>query len=434
MAPVRSGISSVSAALLPLLRQDDEIDVFVDEPVAQVATGTLSAHDFVWRHQGRPYDLTIFQLGNSSHHDYLWPYLFRYPGLVVLHDVHLHHARAAALLRSKRPDDYREEFAANHPEAPRDAAELAIRGFDSFLYYVWPMIRLVVTASRLAAVHSPVIAAELQSAMPGAAIEVIRLGHGVDDASEEHRARANVRQRFGLAPDTLLFGCFGGLTPDKRLPQILDAFASIRPYAPRAHLLVAGGAAAHYDVHHDVRRHGLAPNVTLAGYLESDEDLTECITACDVTLNLRWPTARETSGPWLRCLAAGKPTIIVDLFQTTDVPSLDPRTWTVNGAGTPVCVAIDILDEDHSLRLAMRRLATDPDLRVSLGKAAREHWTRGHRVEAMAEDYRRAIAVAAHRPAPDVTLPAHLKDDGKRVLEELIAPFGAGISERIRAI
>ena len=51
-------------------------------------------------------------------HDYLWPYLFRYPGLTVLHDAHLHHARAA-LLRTRRADDYRAEFAANHPGADR---------------------------------------------------------------------------------------------------------------------------------------------------------------------------------------------------------------------------------------------------------------------------------------------------------------------------
>ena len=90
---------------------DHEIDVFVDEAVARVAPGTRSAHDFVWRHRQEPYDLTVYQVGNSSHHDYLWPYLFRYPGLTVLHDAHLHHARAAALLRTLRADDYRAEFA-----------------------------------------------------------------------------------------------------------------------------------------------------------------------------------------------------------------------------------------------------------------------------------------------------------------------------------
>ena len=49
----------------------------------------------------------------------------------------------------------------------------------------------------------------------------------------------------------------------------------------------------------------------------------------DVCLCLRWPTARETSASWLRCLAAGKPTIVTDLVHTADVAVLDPRSWTL---------------------------------------------------------------------------------------------------------
>ena len=167
MPPVPSGIAVCSADLVAALAGDHEIDVYVDDPVAKVAWHTRSAHEFVWRHRRRPYDLTVYQLGNSSHHDYQWPYLFRYPGLVVLHDAHLHHARAAALLRSKRADDYRAEFAANHPETQPDMAELAIAGYDSHLYYSWPMTRLVVQRSRVAAVHSPVIAADLRAGVVG---------------------------------------------------------------------------------------------------------------------------------------------------------------------------------------------------------------------------------------------------------------------------
>ena len=54
----------------------------------------------------------------------MWPYLFRYPGLVVLHDAHLHHARAWSLLRRKRHEAYRAEFEFNHPEAPPGAQML----------------------------------------------------------------------------------------------------------------------------------------------------------------------------------------------------------------------------------------------------------------------------------------------------------------------
>ena len=114
---------------------------------------------------------------------------------------------------------------------------------------------------------------------------------------------------------------------------------------------------------------------------------------------MRWPTSRETSASWLRCLAAGRPTISTDLVHTVDIPTLDPRNWSVlasPNAGTskdkrdlesetkPVGVSIDILDEDHSLTLAMRRLATDEGLRARLGANARELWQRRFRLEAMA--------------------------------------------------
>jgi hypothetical protein len=43
-------------------------------------------------------------------------------------------------------------------------------------------------------------------------------------------------------------------------------------------------------------------------------------------LNLRWPTALETSGPWLSCLAMSRPTVLIDLAHQGTCPTLDPRT------------------------------------------------------------------------------------------------------------
>jgi hypothetical protein len=89
----------------------------------------------------------------------------------------------------------------------------------------------------------------------------------------------------------------------------------------------------------------------------------------------------------------------------------------------PVTVAIDILDEDHSLRLAMRRLATDPALSASLGAAGRRYWEREHSMPRMVEDYERVITEAAATPAPHVALPAHLVNDGDRLLKDTVAQF-----------
>lgn len=436
MPPVPTGVAACSADLVAALRSEHEIDLFVDEPVARLAPGTRSAHDFVWRHQRHAYDLTVYQVGNSSHHDYLWPYLFRYPGLTVLHDAHLHHARAASLLRRFRAGDYRTEFAWNHPDTDPDTAELAVAGFDNHLHYSWPMTRLVTRASRLVAVHGPAIAARLRAEVPDAAVAAIRLGQGTPLSREETRiASRRVRDHYGIPGNAVVFGCYGGLSPDKRIPQVLAALAATRPYVPDAHLLLAGAVPEHYDLVSDVARLGLTGCVTLTGYLASDEMFTDAIAACDVALNLRWPTAREVSGPWLRCLAAGKPTVIIDLAHLTDVPTVDPRTWRPNGvvggasgsdviATGPCAVAIDILDEHHSLRLAMRRLGTDPALRAALGQSGRSLWEEEHSIAAMVADYRTLIAEAVGRPAPDIALPAHLVDDGRSTLARVLDPFG----------
>ena len=93
----------------------------------------------------------------------------------------------------------------------------------------------------------------------------------------------------------------------------------------------------------------------------------------------------------------------------------------------PVCIAIDILDEDHSLRLAMRRLATDAALRERLGHAAREWWEREHTIEAMVDDYERVMREAIARPAPDVALPGHMRDAGDRKMRALLEPFGVTV-------
>jgi hypothetical protein len=71
----------------------------------------------------------------------------------------------------------------------------------------------------------------------------------------------------------------------------------------------------------------------------------------------------------------------------------------------------------------MRRLATDASLRAALGRAGQRYWEREHSMPCMLEDYERVLADAAAIPAPQVTLPAHLVNDGDRLLKETLAQF-----------
>src|SRR6266487_3015273 len=100
LPPARSGVASYTAELVPLLQHELAIDCFPES----------RAHDFIWQHRRAPYDLVVYQLGNAPFHDYMWPYLVAYPGLVVLHDPRLHHARARLLLSQKRSEEHTSEL------------------------------------------------------------------------------------------------------------------------------------------------------------------------------------------------------------------------------------------------------------------------------------------------------------------------------------
>ena len=169
------------------------------------------------------------------------------------------------------------------------------------------------------------------------------------------------------------------------------------------------------------------------GYV-GDEALPDYLSAVDVCLNLRWPTGRESSAAWLRCVAAGKPTVVTDLAHTTDVPSLDLRSMrvvcTLPGAHEPVCVHVELIDEVNMLRLALRRLTEGGDLRTRLGLAARRYWETQGKLELMARDYELLLeaARAAADPALPQGWPAHLRADGTSTARALAAEVGVPFS------
>jgi len=63
-----------TAPLIDELRSAHEIDVIVEQ----------TAHDFVWQHILRPWNLCVFELDNTRTHQFVWAYLLNYAGVVFL--------------------------------------------------------------------------------------------------------------------------------------------------------------------------------------------------------------------------------------------------------------------------------------------------------------------------------------------------------------
>ena len=398
--PERSGIASYSAEILPLLSSAHRIDGIPES----------GAHDFVWMHRRNPYDLVVYQLGNAPCHDYMWAYLATYPGLVVLHDARLHHARARRLLKDRRFDDYRRELAYDHPDARPEVAEFAVEGLSGSIYYFWSMLRVVMRTARLVAVHNTRVADDLRTEHPGVAVEAIRMG--VPSIGADTEARRLVRHALHIPDDAVVFAAFGRVTAEKRIATILNAATALRREGLNVWLLIVGDTDDSSAIAADAIR--------VTGYV-NDAAVGAYLNAADACLCLRWPSALETSASWLRCLAAARATVISDLPHLVDIPS-------------QVALHIDLLNEERELLNAMRRLASDPQLRGDLARRGCEYWATGHTLQAMAEDYERLLTAAAARTAPQPTeLPSHFVDDHSEPARQIAARLGVDVDVLKRA-
>ena len=266
LPPHRSGIAAYSADVLSGLVARHEVTAFVDDgPGAAGIAGTTplpgvtvrGAHDFPPAEAQHPHDVPVFQVGNDVCHHYMWPYLVHYPGLVVLHDGQLHQARARALIREFRADDYAAEFEFAHPEANPDVAQLVIDGLGGSLYYFWPMLRVPVESARLVAVHSPWLAASIRERYPHAHVTHIRMGVP-DPLPLVHVPAAEIRRRHGIPDDAVVFAAYGRVTPEKGLTRVLMALGQLGDAAARVHILCVGETVDYYDLLREAAEVGLA--------------------------------------------------------------------------------------------------------------------------------------------------------------------------------
>ena len=429
------GLPTHSADMIAQLRKRYAIDLFV-EPGPVFLDGSQSrmflAHDFVWKQVREPYDLTVFELADSRAHDFVWPYLIRYPGLVVLHDQSLHQSRSRALVADQRDDDYGDEFRYSHPGANPDIPKLGGAGLLAAAGDLWPMRKAVIESSRLLVVDSVWRAEELRDEASHDRIAVVE--RGVSETRLRPEVRTKIRERHGIPSDAVVFASFGEVSPHRRTQKILETMSALTE--THLYFVAYGHAVGGYDLAAEARILGIATRVTLRRSI-SVEEFPDYLAAADVCLCLQWPERWHVFEDWLRCLSAGRPTIVTDFSDRVDVPSLDPRDWHVrqappefpgNGVSDdPACASVDIVDEEHSLRLAMRRLTRDAALRERIGRGGRKLWESRFRLERLAADFEHAVARALDIPPSDVRregLPAHLLTDGAEQMRAILKPFG----------
>ena len=425
LPPAATGIADYSADVLALLAPRHEIDVFHDQETVDPSrlpprARVRRASEFLAADREGPYDLAIYQMGNGPDHAFLYDLLTRVPGLLVLHDLVLHHSRARMFLESpealayaRDPSNprlrdaarpfihaYRQEVAYSYPEqAGRlDQAHLATVG--TLLPYAYPLLRIPVEASRLVAAHNRFMVEAIEAEVPGT--RAARIVMPVEGVAVGPDTVARLRARLGIAASDFVVGCFGLLSREKRIETVARAVARAVPHRPSLRLLLVGPLPDAEGVRGLLGRLGIADRTLLTGRVPFEE-LPAHIEAADVVAHLRYPTARETSAALLRVLAQGRPTVMSDLEHWDEVPE-------------DAVVRAELTDEEGAVARAILRLTERPEERRRLGEGARAFVREAHSPEACRASYEAAIATAISAPPPPPrSWPSHLRRDPHHV-------------------
>lgn len=338
LPPARSGIADYTAALLEPLRRRAQVELFAEPPAGFAA--------------GR-YDALIYQVGNNIHHAPAYRTALAHPGVVVLHEANLHHLVAEMTIRAGDWDGYLEAVAYEGGEAALAHARRVQALEAGPDYDGLPMLRRILERSKALIVHSRFVEEKVRAT--GFTGPVGRIPHGAWLVEGD---RAGYRRRLGLEESVPLVGILGFLKPYKRISESLRAFRRLLSLEPRAKLILAGEEHPDLRLGELIEALELEPAVRRLGFTP-EEDFTGLLAACDIVLNLRYPTVGETSGTLQRALGMGKAVIVSDVGAFCELPD-------------DVClkVGVDAHEEDLLFEY-LNLLVSRPEVRRELGRRAR---------------------------------------------------------------
>ena len=326
LPPMASGIADYSFELLPLVGRLARVDVVAPKPRwprrLQGPPGATLVDPVVAAERAGTYDATFYHLGNNPFHEFVYEAALARPAIAVFHDFVLHHLVAHLMVEAGRQRArYTELLRDEYGEAGERIAELRMRriatDYEKFLF---PLNEHVVRASRAVVVHSRDSADRMRAIAPEMPVWVIPHHAGSPPPSVAGVTRQEARARLGLAQDAFVVGHFGFITRPKQPSAVIGGFERLVKVHPDALLVMTGADHTGGGLDRLVHRHGLDGRVVKAGYV----DLVRFylyLKAVDATINLRYPSAGESSGTFARALAEGRAAIVNDLGSFAEVPN-----------------------------------------------------------------------------------------------------------------
>lgn len=374
LSPQKSGVVDYSEKeLLPFLSKYADIDIFIDNTYNPSNTEIIkkfNVHKYdEFDERVNDYDMCVYQLGNNPLHEYIYNTILKYPGLVVLNDIFLHGLLWNRTIAKGIKQKYIEEFEYCYGENGRKIAESAIR-YKSYPDFEYPLLKRIIDNSIGVITHSEYAKRTVLKECPKAIVKTINLPVEENNCNNFNESVVG----FDFDQETIIVSSFGYIFPHKRLNIALKAFKQFQKYFPNSLYLIVGEQSTHYNLNELINELSLKESVIKTGFVKSSE-ISSYIQISDIFINLRYPTAGETSSSLLKIMAAEKPVIVSNVGWFCELPN-------------DCCAKVDVNDNEELLLLEyLKILAQNEKLRTKMGNNAKKYVLNYHNPERTAYEY-----------------------------------------------
>jgi glycosyltransferase involved in cell wall biosynthesis len=376
--PQKTGIADyVERELLPYLSKYFDIDVYIDrgiKPTNPYLTKNFDCFSYDrYEKNANNYDIPLYQMGNNEYHKFIYDSLVKYPGITVLHDIYLHGFLWSQSLAKGDSQRYLDEFEYCYGSPGVKLAQDAIQN-GTYPEFTHPLIKRIIDKSVGVICHSEFGITRVLKENPKSICTVIPQPFSIKNNSPDFNTfqKQEILNKMGINNKFPIISSFGYVYAHKRYDVIFDAFKKFLENYPDAVFIIVG--EDNIGLSKIIRESDLEKKVIITGYV-SDEILIEILNISDFCVNLRYPTAGETSRSILQIMSLGKPVIVSNVGWFSELPG-------------DTCLKVDVDSYQNIVLLEFFTLLSENrGVSINIGKKAKEYIKKNHSPENVAKQY-----------------------------------------------
>jgi glycosyltransferase involved in cell wall biosynthesis len=389
--PMKSGISDYTEELLPYLLEHFQIDLYLDsnyKPTNESVLQRCHWYDhsvFARQIAEKKYAAVLYQLGNSSYHAYMIDYILKYGGIITLHDYAMGGVInwLSSVLPHSSPNRLGliEELIYNYGKAHAQDIfrrikcgeihphELSSEGIFLNKRFFDRSIGLIVTSR-----HAYEMARKNFPDYPIECLTYIPIGVPFLPIPTKEQIR-KIRRQLGIPARALVIASFGIIASPKRATSTIKAFAKLLEINRQALLFFVGECQRDYrEPIQLIKKLRLEEKIRITGHIDF-KSFYDYMRACDIVVNLNYPSQGGMSSTLLRSLSLGKPTVVSNGGPYAEFP--DEVVLKVKYG----------LDDEDDVSKKLLLLACNEQIRERVGKSAYAYISKYHSLDVITKLY-----------------------------------------------